>query len=128
MNGMPKFHALAMARGLVVLDENVENLRDELQGRNIKVVSIPKGTKDQDIITGFISGRIFLTANTKDFIDEISSYEFGLISLDNVKKMSSKDLVKLISTAIQTLSLWSKRSFLCVLHKNGKHEFREMRD
>jgi hypothetical protein len=120
-------HSLAMSRGLVVLDENVENLKDDLRDRNIKVLSIPKGTKDEEIITGFISSRIFLTANTKDFISEISSYEFGLISLDNVKKMPPKDLAKLVSDAIKDLSLWGKKSFLCVLHKNKKHEYKEMR-
>lgn len=115
----------SMARGTLVLDENLENLKDDFIKRNIKVIKVPKGTSDYDILNDYLSGRIFVTANTKDFVNEISSIEFGLISADNLKSLPSEQLAKVISDAIIKYSLWSKRAFLLVLHKNNKHEFKD---
>lgn len=115
----------SMARGTIVVDENLENLGVFLAKRNIKVIKIPKGTSDYSILNDYLSGRIFITANTKDFIKDISSIEFGLISADNLKKLPPENLVKLISDAIIQYSLWSKRAFLLVLHRDNKHEFKD---
>ncbi len=115
----------SMARGTIVIDENLENLSEHLAEKNIKIIRIPKGTSDYSILNTYLSGRIFITANTKDFIRDISSIEFGLISADNLKQIPPKDLAKIISDAIIDFSLWSKRAFLLVLHKNKKHEFKD---
>lgn len=114
----------SMARGTIVVDENIESLTPYLADRNIKVIRIPKGTSDYTILNTYLSGRMFVTANTKDFIKEISSIEFGLISVDNVKTLAPEVLAKKISDAIIEYSLWSKRAFLLVLHKNSNHEFK----
>jgi len=114
----------SMARGTIVVDENLENLGVFLAKRNIKVIKIPEGTCDYSILNDYLSGRIFITANTKDFIKEISSIEFGLISADKLK-LTPENLAKSISDAIIQYSLWSKRAFLLVLHRDNKHEFKD---
>jgi hypothetical protein len=115
----------SMARGTIVVDENLENLIQCLADRNIKIIKVPKGTSDYTILNTYLSGRVFVTANTKDFIKEISSIEFGLISADNLKNTPPETLAKIISEVIIKYALWSKRAFLLVLHKNGKHEFKD---
>jgi hypothetical protein len=98
----------AMARGFLVLDENLENLEQELIKRNIKIVKVKKGLKDPFIKENILPGRIFVTNNSKDFIDDASSYQYGIIATEKIKFKDPKNLAKKISDEIIKNKLWSK--------------------
>jgi len=96
----------AMARGVVVLDENLFGLEPALRGRNIVVVKPASGMSDDLIKEQLLSHRIFITKNPADFIDDAPVYEYGIIALDKLSFIdtipdSKKNrTVQLISTAL----------------------------
>lgn len=119
--------AVAMSRGTIVLDENLLALKEYFLKRNIKVIVPRQGLSDTSIMNELLSHRIFVTANPKDFINEVSSFEFGLISADNVQKVPADALVKMISDALIEYSLWAKRhGFVLVLKQSGKHQYKDL--
>ncbi|MBI4819058.1 MAG: hypothetical protein HY791_22490 [Deltaproteobacteria bacterium] len=115
---------MAMARGYVVLDENLRGLAPALRARNIRVIEPPSGTSDEDIKERFLPGRIFITNNAKDFEEDVSSFEFGLIAvqtsfIDSMPGAGNKT-VKAISDAIQRHGLWAlQRGFVVTVNDNG---------
>jgi hypothetical protein len=119
----------AMSRGKVVLDENLEALSNELKDRNMMVIVPPKGTKDSFIKKNFLAGRLFITNNSKDFIDDASSYEYGIISTEKIKFKDPELLSKMISDAIIKFKLWSRTDpFILVLHEDKKHVLKSLND
>lgn len=125
----------AMARGTVVVDENVQNLADILRKINIRCIVPSASTPDTKIITELLPNRIFITRNTKHFKLSASSYDFGIISLadlnfldDNPDPTQNKT-VQLISRAFIEHSLWSKRhGFIVTLSDNGKIAYQDLID
>lgn len=125
----------AMSRGVLVVDENIEALAAALREANIRVITPRKGTLDAQIKTELLPGRILVTKNTKDFKDEASSYEYGIISLDKLKFIDTEkspaknSTVALISKAIIKHNLWAKRhGFLLTLHDSGEHHYEDLVD
>ncbi len=117
----------AMARGRVVLDENVSSLKSELEARNIRVIEPRKGLSDDDIKREILPGRIFITNNTKDFIDDASVYEYGIIALEGTSKADESSLAKDISDAIRKHSLWAKRTgFVLLMSSEGRHRYQTL--
>lgn len=123
----------AMARGVLVLDENVLGLAPALMEANIKVVKIPAGVKDAEIIQNYLYHRIIVTKNAKDFLEEAPVHEFGIISLEGLKFLDSSPsfsvnkTARLISQAISEYGLWTKGAkFLLELREDGKHVLREL--
>ncbi|MBF0473971.1 MAG: hypothetical protein HQK93_09625, partial [Nitrospirae bacterium] len=112
-----------MARGVLVVDENLKGIEPFLIKRNIRVVIPESGMKDQKIKETILPHRIFITNNAKDFIDDIISYEYGIISTDNLKSKDPENLAKLISDVIIKYSLWSVHQFVITLKNDGNHEF-----
>lgn len=120
---------LAMARGIVVLDENVSGMESELHKRNIKVIPIPKGTDDEIIKRHYLPGRIIITANSRHFIADASSYEYGIIALDKIKFKDPKKMATIVSDAFIKEKLWSKsHGFIIELDDKGEGEFRNLTD
>lgn len=125
---------MMMARGKVVVDENVTQIVDALRGMNI-LVSTPRcGTPDVQIITDYLFNQIFITRNTKDFLKYAPTFYIGLISLEGLdfidpEKDAAKNItVGLISQAIIQYKLWSKKDgFLLELKENGKHKFTSLK-
>ena len=125
--------SVAMARGILVIDENVSTLAAPLGGLNIRIIEPPKGMSDTDIMKYIIANRTIVTKNSKDFVDHASSYDFGIIALDSLSFIDSEPdgaknkTVQLISKAITKYSVWSKRhGFIIRLKDNGKHEYEEL--
>lgn len=117
-----------MARGVIVLDENVAVLAAALREANIKVVEIPAGTEDTLIIQNFLFHRILVTRNTRDFLEEAPIHEYGIISLeklsfiDSSPAFSTNKTARLISQAISGYGLWAKGAkFLLELRDDGNH-------
>lgn len=122
----------AMSRGKVVIDENLEQLIPEMQNRNIVVITPHKGMQDEDIKSKILPGRLFITNNSIDFVKDATSYEYGIISTENIKFKDPKVLSKLISDAIIEFKLWSlvnsNRCFILYLKTNKKHVFKFLED
>lgn len=112
-----------MSRGLVVLDENLAELKIPLMELNIRVLLPPKGMSDEEIKHSMLSRRLFITNNSKDFVHEASSYEYGIIATEHATKDTTR-LAKIISKALIDYDLWSKQhGFILKLMQTGKHEF-----
>lgn len=118
----------AMARGILVIDENLESLTRELQQRNIRTIIPNKGMKDKIIKEQLLPHRIFVTNNTKDFKNDATSFEYGIISTEGMKIKNPNILAKKISDAIIEFSLWSRKyGFLLKLKDKGKSIFEELK-
>ncbi len=124
---------MMMARGAVVLDENLSQLAEPLRSINIHVVMPPKGMSDFDIISTILFSRIFITRNTQDFYEDIDTFQIGLISIEGLKFVDKeKDgrknkTVKAIHRVIVDKKLWSKKhGFLLEMKENGKHVLKNM--
>lgn len=125
----------AMSRGLLVVDENVDALATALRAANIRVIVPRKGMDDADIKTELLPNRILVTKNTKDFLYDASSYEYGIIALEKLKLIDPEPnpaknvTVQLISRAIIDFHLWTKRSpFVLVLEQDGRHRLQELHE
>lgn len=111
-----------MSRGYVVVDENLESLAPYLQAKKIKTIVPPKGTSDEHIQEKYLPGRIFITNNTKDFVEGIIEQEYGIISTESMNSKDSVGLADTISKAIMKFKLWSlKHGFILKLMNDGKH-------
>lgn len=119
-------HRFAMARGTVVVDENVQKLAEVLRKINIRCIVPSAGTPDSKIISELLPNRILVTRNSKDFKHSASSYDFGIISLDDLSFIdddpdpSQNKTVQMISRAFIDHSLWAKKhGFIVVLSDHG---------
>lgn len=116
-----------MSRGILVTDENLKALVPFLQRRNIRVITPNQGESDEFIKQVYLSKRILVTNNTKDFIKDASSYEYGIISTDNLKSKDPEIISKMISDALTEFKLWSKQhGFILKLKDNNKHEYKQL--
>jgi hypothetical protein len=113
-----------MSRGVICVDENLNDLIPALRERNFVVHGIPPGTTDDYIIRNIIPGKKFVTNNSKDFVKEVSSFEIGLISVETVSK-DPKNLAKMISDAWMEFELKNKDGFQLILRQDGKHDFKQ---
>ena len=116
-----------MARGILILDENLFSLAEELKKKKIRVLKILPGTDDKAIKEHSLSGRIFVTNNSKDFVKDAKNLEFGIISTKGVKSKDTENLAELISDEIIKNQLWSKQDgFILYLKDNGKSVFKNL--
>ena len=119
----------SMARGAIVLDENLEHLKEGLTERNMHVFVVPKGIKDEEIIRVYLTHRLFVTNNPKDFINDASSFEYGIISTKKIKYKGENLLVPLISKVLSKYNLWSKKhGFIIEPDEKGKGEIKNLID
>ena len=51
---------VAMARGAVVLDENLADLAEGLRSRNIHVLTVPAKMDDEEIKRVYLTRRLFI--------------------------------------------------------------------
>lgn len=115
---------VAMARGTVIIDENLRGLGDELSGKNIRPRTPPAGLADDKIAEDWLPNRIFITNNSKDFTKHAPVYDIGIIATEKLGQIPMEDLAQVISEAITEFSLWSKRhGFILRLKTDGNHEF-----
>jgi hypothetical protein len=121
-------HVISMAKGILVLDENLFSLSEELKKQKIRVLKVSPGADDNVIKEHSLSGRIFVTNNSKDFVKDAKRLEFGIISTEGVKFKDAKYLAQLISDEIIKNQLWSKeKGFILYLRDNKKTTFKELK-
>jgi len=116
---------IGMARGFVVLDENLYELETALEKCNLHVITPEAGMADKAIAKKLLGGRILITKNSKDFIKLAPIYDFGIIALENLKyidpsKDDSNETASLISDILSEAKLWSKREAFIVTVKSDK--------
>ena len=114
-----------MARGYVVLDENLLELEDALAHCNMHVITPEVEMMDKAIAKKLLGGRILITKNSKDFLKLAPIYDFGIIALENLKyidpaKDDSNQTANLISDIISEASLWSRKGAFLVTVMNDK--------
>jgi hypothetical protein len=116
---------IGMARGFVVLDENLYELKDSLEKQNLHVILPKPQMSDPEIAKELLGGRILITKNSKDFIDLAPIYDYGIIGLEHVKfidtaKDEKNTTAKLISKILTKGSLWSRLgAFLVTVKADG---------
>ena len=115
----------AMSRGSVVLDENVSYLESPLQKKNIRTITPLPGMTDEQIAEKLAMHRIFVTNNSKHFLQLALEYEIGMIAVENLPKDALADL---ISKTISDLGLWSAIKPFLVTFKGKKPELRHLQD
>lgn len=104
-----------LSRGVIVVDETLASLAPFLRTRNIRVIVIPSGTGNETIKTVFLPHRILVTNQPERFQDDVSSFEYGLISMKGIKD-DPKALAKRISNEIVRRNLWpQKHGFILTL-------------
>ena len=109
------------SRGVLVVDKHPD-LVAALQTRNIKALSAPAVLTDDQIRELIIPHRIFVTNNSKDFLDDATSFEYSIIGTEAVSK-DAKALAAMISHAIIDHGLWSKSfGWVLRLQAPGNHE------
>lgn len=120
---------ISMARGVLVLDENVKHLEVPLMNLNIRVIKPPKSDMtDEDIKKSLLLKRILVTNNSQDFISDASVYEYGIIATEGISK-DAEFLASMISKAIIKHSLWSKgHGFILILSETGIHRLEDLID
>ena len=123
---------MMMARGMIVVDENLLQLVTPLRSLNIHVVTPESGWNDKKIAETLLVNRIFVTCNSKDFVHYAAGLSIGIIGLEGLdftdaEQDGSKNItVQIISKAIIKHKIWSKKNgFFLELKENGKHKFQE---
>jgi len=119
---------ISMSRGVLVLDENVENLKEDLRKLNIKIIFPKKGLSDKSIKEELLFHRILVTKNSKDFVGDASIFEYGIIAIERVKG-TEENIADLISEVIMKYSLWSKKhGFIVKIDSKGNSSFEPLTD
>lgn len=127
-----KQRCIGMARGFVVLDENLFELKDSLEKQNLHVILPKPKMSDPDIAKELLGGRILITKNSKDFLELAPIYDYGIIALENIKYVDpSKDAknqtARLISKILMQGQLWSKLgAFLVVVKDDGSFNVKKL--
>ena len=112
---------LQVTRGVLVVDENLQDLIKELRERDILIVKKRQDMDDEYFKTQILPDRIFVTNHSKDFILDATSYGYKLIGTEEVSK-DAKTLAKIISDALINCSLWTKRHcWILTLKPDGNH-------
>jgi len=108
---------LAMARGVLILDENLLFLQKPLEAKNFKVYTLPRGLKDEQIAP-LLAHRIFVTNNAEDFRQEAPEKEFSIIDTSGALQ-DPEALAKQISRLWIGLKLNTQRPFVLKLRRDG---------
>lgn len=118
---------LAMARGTIVLDENLFHLEDLLRDINVRVVKPRASMTDARIIQELLSNRILITNNSKDFISKAAAYDYGIIATEFLSSKDPEGIVQKIHEALIDLELWSRRhGFIVKLKDSGPPDFKAL--
>lgn len=110
----------------IVLDENLQGLAPALNEK-FTVTAVPSGMKDDQIKDTYLyqSGQVIITRNTKDFVEDASAYEYGVVSLEALRfidpapSFAKNGTAQLIHKAFRDHRLdLIRRAFLCVLYRD----------
>ena len=119
-------------RPTLVLDGPLLALAEPLREANF-IVIVGEGLDDFERRRALLSGRIIVTENSTDFIDDAPVMEFGVIGLDAMPRSASaaplpeNEMARMISSAFMNYTLGEERGpYLMLLHDSGHHVFRRL--
>jgi len=122
-----------LARGVVVLDPDLEGLETALKAANLMVVIPPAGLDDLTLKEQILPHRIWITRNQAEVIDEPAVYEYGVVSLRSLSVIEwqptyeKNRTVQEISKALSRYGLWTRGCrFLLELKDDGNHRLQEV--
>jgi hypothetical protein len=107
----------AMARGVLILNENTLFLQEPLEKRNFRVYTVKRGMKNEQIAP-LLAHRIFVTNNPKDFLSAAAIYEFSMIDTSNAYQ-DPTSLAEEVSEAWIAMKLKGKQPFVLRLNRGG---------
>jgi len=108
---------MAMARAILILDENTSFLKESLEKLNFRVYVVKNDLKDEQIAP-LLAHRIFVTTNPKDFLSAAAIYEFSMIDTSNADQ-DPTSLAEEISEAWIAMTLKGKQPFVLHLNRGG---------
>jgi hypothetical protein len=124
----------AMARGVVVLDQDLSGLESALREANILVVTPRSELNDGLTKQLLLSHRIVITTKPADFIQDAPVHEYGVVALDRLATVDTNPhfetnkTARLISSALSSLGLWIQGAkFHLELRDDGNHVLKELR-
>ena len=106
---------MAMARAVLILDENTLFLQEPLEKRNFRVYTVRHGMKDEQIAP-LLAHRIFVTNNSRDFLSAAAIFEFSIIDTSNAYQ-DPASLAEEISEAWIAMKLKGKQPFVLRLNR-----------
>jgi hypothetical protein len=124
-NAVANMQLISMSsRGTVILDENLESIKPFLEKKNIRVRLPPKGLSYEKIAEDYLPNRIFITNNSKHFVDMASDYDIGIIAIEDMNVVKYPQCIaNIISKAIKEYSLWNIRhGYILVLRSEDRHQ------
>jgi hypothetical protein len=118
----------SMARGSLVVDEQISELTIHLRNKNFYAETPPPGMGDEDIKKDLIQKKIFITENDAHFLRDQLKYEYSLILIEKSLLADTKSAANMIGRAIIEHSIMSihKRGdlFILTIKKNSKtHQY-----
>lgn len=126
---LPDFTLVSgMARGKVLLDQNINDLREPLTKANLRVV-VPEMEQyarkpDDKLAEDHLANSIFITENYDDFVPLAIKYDFGIIGVPQTAKADGERTAQQISKAIIRHKVWSQtRPFKLLIHRDGRSDF-----
>jgi hypothetical protein len=108
---------MAMARAILILEENTLFLYEHLEKRNFRVYTVKNDLKDEQIAP-MLAHRIFVTTNPKDFLSAAAIYEFSMIDTLNACQ-DPASLAQEISDAWIAMKLKGRQPFVLRLNRGG---------
>jgi uncharacterized protein with PIN domain len=84
---------------ILMVDENLYGLARELRALNYTVDLVLAGTPDEEI-KKLLPGRVLITINGKDFVDDTKNYRYGLIWVR--KSTDAKVLAKKVEAVLMS--------------------------
>ncbi|RRA48462.1 hypothetical protein D1Y84_09340 [Acidipila sp. EB88] len=100
---------VALSRGRLWVDENLANVVPYLEKLSFRVNHIKPGTQ-HDEIKQMIMTDHFLTANSKDFKEDIAIFEYCLINVDALLMQPPDVIAKRVSDVWRELGLKHQES------------------
>jgi len=112
------FHPhMAMARAILILDENTSFLKESLEKLNFRVYIVKNDLKNEQTAP-LLAHRIFVTNNPKNFLSAAAIYEFSMIDTSNAYQ-DPTSLAQEISEAWIAMKLKGKQPFVLHLNRGG---------
>jgi hypothetical protein len=119
----------SVSRGCVVLDSGLERLASALADRNFLPIA---GRGDCRGDRGLLCGRVLLTARAGHFVEDASSFDIGIVSLDVLPaktRASAARTAGLFSRVAAQFALCRRRhGFILVLRGRGAHLYADLVD
>ena len=115
------------ARGTVILDQIHKELECYLND-NIHIRIPPQGMSIEDISHEWLTNRIFITANSANYVHFAPIYDIGIVATECVNK-EGRELATIIDDAIEQHKLWGKRhGYILKLQEDGNHILKDLID